>query len=268
LLAQARVLKYWKGWGRINYMFGKRTSRPLPAFTIPVSKDGVIDGPDASADLISTVVNFVNHLLTNGFYRLKELPPHLVQLYHAEFYVAQIDNGGHSQFVHNCGAQAQFIFANAEAGLAAMGAAGQASLMRELAAWTAANPDSAAAQTGFKGGRDPALDKLDEAFSREQAKNPVALRAAAWIRSWQEIRFIEPADLSSAWDRCARANPNRSHRVSKARVEAFRETLSDSVHLGIGMAADAADEVIFEGRNAEAIDAEGRHVEAWIVRTS
>lgn len=249
-------------------MFGKRPSQPLPAFTIPVPKDGVVDGPDASHDLISTIVNFVNHLLTYGFYRLKELPPHLAQLYHADFYVTQIDNGGHSQFSHNCGARAQFIFANAEAGLAAMGATGQASLMRELAAWTAANPDRASAQTGFKEGREPALDKLDDAFSREQAENPVAPRAAAWIRSWSEIRFIEPVELRAAWNRCAQANPNRSHRVSKARIEGFRQTLSDSVHLGIGMAADAADEVLFEGRNSEAIDVEGRHMEAWIVRTS
>lgn len=182
-------------------VFGKRKSPPVAAFSVPVPRDTIVDPNDADLELIATIVDFVNYLFTDGFYRPEELPPHLVQLYHADFYVAQINNGGHSQFVHNCGTRWQMIFANAEAGLAAMGATAQANLMRGLTVWTAANPDKASAQTGFKGGRDSALDILDEAFNRQQEVSPVAPRAATWIRSWSGLKLVEPTELRKAWMR-------------------------------------------------------------------
>ena len=249
-------------------VFGKRKSPPVAAFSVPVPRDTIADPNDADLELIATIVDFVNYLFTDGFYRPEELPPHLVQLYHADFYVAQINNGGHSQFVHNCGTRWQMIFANAEAGLAAMGATAQANLMRGLTVWTAANPDKASAQTGFKGGRDSALDILDEAFNRQQVESPVAPRAATWIRSWSGLRLVEPAELRKAWNECARANASRLHRLSETRVGAFQQVLSDDVHLAIGMAVDAANETLFEGRNRETIEVDGRHLEAWIVQTS
>ncbi|ASY67787.1 DMP19 family protein [Sinorhizobium fredii] len=249
-------------------MFGKRKVPPVPAFAVPVSNGLVVDSNHIAIDLVATVVDFVNYLFAHGLYRSEELPLHLMQLYHADFYVTQVNNGGHSQFIHNCGARAQTIFINAQAGLSAMGAIHQADLIRELAVWAAANPDKASAQTGFAGGRDRMLDRLDTLFAEVQANDPATRRAAAWIRTWPDVRFTEPAELRAAWNQSALTNPKRSHRLSKARVKAFQQTLSDSVHLAIGLAADEADETLFEGRSAETIGLEGRHLDVWIVQTS
>ncbi|WP_042776942.1 DMP19 family protein [Sinorhizobium fredii] len=130
----------------------------------------MIDTDGAALAPIETIVNFVNYLLSGGFYRLQSLPPYLVQMYHADFYVTQIENGGHSQFVHNCGTKAQTIFESAEAGLAAMGSCGTCKPGTGARRVGRHNPSKASAQTGLTGGRDPALDALDEAFSQEQAR--------------------------------------------------------------------------------------------------
>ncbi|MET4688694.1 DMP19 family protein [Sinorhizobium fredii] len=209
--------------------------RLCPPSPFQVSNGLVVDSNHIAIDLVATVVDFVNYLFAHGLYRSEELPLHLMQLYHADFYVTQVNNGGHSQFIHNCGARAQTIFINAQAGLSAMGAIHQADLIRELAVWAAANPDKASAQTGFAGGRDPMLDRLDTLFAEVQANDPATRRAAAWIRTWPDVRFTEPAELRAAWNQSALTNPKRSHRLSKARVKAFQQALSDSVHLAIGL---------------------------------
>ncbi|WOS66203.1 hypothetical protein [Sinorhizobium fredii] len=124
--------------------------------------------------------------------------------------------------------------------------------------WAAANPSEASAQTGFTGGRDPALDALDEAFSQEQAERLNTPCAAAWIKRWPGIQPVAPAVLRNAWDRRAQANPNRPRRLSQARIGAFKQTLCDEIHLSIGIAVDAAGETLYEGRNLQRIDVGGR----------
>ncbi|AOF88749.1 DUF4375 domain-containing protein [Sinorhizobium sp. RAC02] len=245
-------------------VFGRRATAPPPSRIIPVSSERAAD----AGELVAAVVDFVNHLFTQGFYRPEELPPHLVHLYHADFYIAQVCNGGHSQFVHNCGARVQAISANAEAGLMAMGARSQAALVHELALWVAANPESASAQTGFTGGRDPALDRLDARFRTADVDDPATDLAAAWVRTWPDIRILEHADFNAAWDQSALSNPKRSSRLSKARVETFRQSLSDRPHLALGLAADDADETLLDDGNVQMIALDGRYQDARVIQTS
>lgn len=248
--------------------FGKRVTPPQPAPVVPIPHALGKDSPGNASELVAIVVDFVNHLFSAGLYRADEVPHRLIQLYHADFYIAQVLNGGHSQFVHNCGTRRQAILANAMAGLSAMGAPDHAALLGELGLWTAANPNRADAQTGFSGGRDGALDALDKRFEEAERLRPATDQAAAWIKAWPDIRYLDPAGFEATWEQGALSNPRRALRLSKARIEAFRQSLSDPLLLALGLAADAADETLIDPGTTEVIDIGGRREEVRLVQTS
>lgn len=51
--------------------------------------------------LIQAVVTFVNRMRDEGMYRADEMPKTAVPAYNADYYYAQVCNGGHAQFLHN-----------------------------------------------------------------------------------------------------------------------------------------------------------------------
>lgn len=249
-------------------VFGRKAPPPPSPFAVPVSAEMLSGGSDCAPELVAMVVDFVNHLYDAGLYRSEEIPSHLVQLYHADFYIAQVENGGHSQFVHNCGRRLGTIMTNAQAGLSAMGANALADLMAELVRWNDRNPAEAASQTGFTGGRAKELDRMDRRHREILAADPVSKHAAAWICSWPGTRFVAPDMLRAAWDEQAHANSSRARRLAKARIEAFSERLADPVFVAIAIAADDADETLLDCLNNEVIDLSGRHENVQIVQTS
>ncbi|PDT45099.1 hypothetical protein CO661_24960 [Sinorhizobium fredii] len=57
-------------WGG-EKLFGQRRQRPVAGFLIPVPDNAMIDTDGAALAPIETIVNFVNYLLSGGFYRLQ-----------------------------------------------------------------------------------------------------------------------------------------------------------------------------------------------------
>ena len=97
--------------------------------------------PDEGYHLTEAIVSYVNDMQQVGVYAARELPAKAMQAYHADYYLAEVNNGGHSQFIHNSGeALWPTVSADALAGLAAMGAAAQHKILTEAVAWVAANP--------------------------------------------------------------------------------------------------------------------------------
>src|SRR5262249_17433604 len=113
--------------------------------------------------LVSALVCYVNDIQRKGVYARHEMLAKLMQAYHAHYYLAQVNNGGHSQFIRNAGAQLEPACADALAGLKSMGARGQRRTLKKMMAWMKANPAEAQAQDGFSR-RAPFLGQLDEQF--------------------------------------------------------------------------------------------------------
>jgi uncharacterized protein DUF4375 len=140
--------------------------------------------------LVIAVVDFVNDAMHAGVYARHELPAVAMQAYHADYYLAEVNHGGHSQFIRNAGDMLALTSADALAGLKAMGAHAQYDLLTEMTAWVKANPQEAAAQNGFSV-RAKLLDKLDKRFFAAERKAPMSEISASWIAGWPELRIVE-----------------------------------------------------------------------------
>jgi hypothetical protein len=190
--------------------------------------------------------------------------------YHADFYLAQVNNGGHSQFIHNSGANLRVIMSDVRAGLTGMKAAAHLSIFERMAAWVAENTDEASKQTGFQGGRAQPIDEVDTLFYQAEKTAPMIQLSARWIASWPELKAVEDADYAEAIRLSAMMNPLREERMIARSVASLRMQMTDWFHVGAGLACANMSPREFKlaiGGGA-AMDVEGEQQLAFYVRTS
>lgn len=124
---------------------GRLTTVVVPRNALEAARE-----PDKAEYLTCAVVDYVNEIQRIGIYMGDELPAAAMQAYHADYYLAQVINGGHRQFIGNTGAEMlPTTSGDALAGLKAMGASAQHQILLEMMAWVEANPGAAATQNGF-----------------------------------------------------------------------------------------------------------------------
>jgi hypothetical protein len=134
-------------------VFGKRPASPdanTPHAQQPVSsgkpvivKQSAVEAAKTGSDfylLVQGIVEFVNFALHQASYVRTELEQKALQVYHADYYLAQVNNGGHSQFIHNASRNRDLTNADALAGLSAMQAQ-HVETLTKMMAWIAAHPD-------------------------------------------------------------------------------------------------------------------------------
>jgi Domain of unknown function (DUF4375) len=189
--------------------------------------------------LVSAIVGYVNDIQRSGVYGRHELLPALMQAYHADYYLAQVDNGGHSQFIGNTGAiQLPITGADALAGLEAMGAHAQHQILAEMMAWVKANPQEAAAQNGFSV-RAPSLDQLDNRFCEAEGQTPISELSAKWISSWPQLRVVTADQYAGEIERLAQLNPYLEARRIWYSVQQLRFQMTDPLKITIAAACGA-----------------------------
>ena len=111
---------------------------------------------------VSALVDYVNLLFREG-YGPDTLRDDLVEMYLLDFYISQVNNGGHSQFIHNSFEHRDANIASATRAAHRIGLPELAGILDQCAAFCRANPDVAARQDGFRN-RAPELDALDAAL--------------------------------------------------------------------------------------------------------
>ncbi len=196
--------------------------------------------PEGAHHLAAAVVDFVNGIQQAGVFATHELPSKAMQAYYADFYEAQVKNGGHSQFIFNSGELLSTAIVHALAALTAMGATAQHQILTEMAAWVVANPDVASVQDGF-GTRATLLDELDTRFYAADEQAPVAQLAARWIGAWPELRIVEDDRYAAALEELAASNPARSPRLIWRNVENIRYQITDPLQIAIAAACGAVE---------------------------
>src|SRR5262245_18231912 len=119
-------------------MFGKRkvpVAKPLlETVIVPRSMMERARQPGQEHVLVKAVVDFVNAMMSLGLYTRFEIPAKAVQAYHADYYLAQVNNGGHGQFISNCRDNLRFAVPDIRAGLGGMKADTHLPIFEELAA--------------------------------------------------------------------------------------------------------------------------------------
>lgn len=111
---------------------------------------------------VMAVVNYISGLYRAG-YTPETIHPDYADFYLLDFYSAQVRNGGHSQYIHNCHEHLHYNLERAISGAKKIGTLELATVIENCAAWCKGHPDEAARQTGFDV-RASALDKLDSDF--------------------------------------------------------------------------------------------------------
>jgi hypothetical protein len=195
--------------------------------------------PQKADYLTGALVDYVNEIQRAGSYTRDELPEVAMQAYHADYYLAQVFNGGHSQFIGNTGpAQLPITAGDALAALMAMGASEQHQILLEMMAWVEANPGEAAAQNGFTQ-RAAALKELDTRFYETERQQPMTPLAARWISSWPELQTVAPDQYASEIERLAQLHPHWSQRQIWRSVRKIRFQMMDRAQITAAAACGA-----------------------------
>lgn len=271
-------------------MFGKRKGRepvrqpdptPRRAFTQPTGagtlgtvivkrSQAAKAGEPGNYDLIQGLVNFVNAMTQDGLYSRFEIPQKAMQAYHADFYLAQVLNGGHSQFIHNSFGNLPFVVKDTRAALEGMKADALLAIFERAASWIEANPEEVKKQTGFEGGRAPLLDELDTAFYKANDATPMIVQSSLWIKSWPELRAVDDTDYVEAMRRVILLNPLREERLLADSVVRLVKQTMDWFLVGVGLACANSEnkEVVLSIGGGSVMEIEGQQQMAFYVRTS
>lgn len=176
----------------------RRLAKPaqpqIPAIYVPQD----VLAPEANYyEATIAVVDYTNAVMHDALYLLGEFPQEAFQIYNADYYMAEVLNGGHSQFLHNDRMQpgGPAALEHALAGMELIGYSALADTLRALKAWVAQNPAEAAAQDGFAN-RAEALDDFDADF--------FALRKEAfyeavneWLRHSPVVETLSSEDMGA-----------------------------------------------------------------------
>ncbi len=209
--------------------------------TTVVVRRAVLDGaehPDKAYDLVYAIVDYVNDMMREGVYHPCELQPEAMQVYHADYYRGQVENGGHSQFIYNAGVNFPAMSADALAGLEAMGLSEQHRILSEMIAWANANPEEAAAQNGFSTCAT-VLDELDTRFCAADDQTPMIQRSAEWITTWPNLRLVEDDRYAAEIQALAQLNPHLAARKIWQSVQALLYQMTDRLQLTVAVACGA-----------------------------
>jgi hypothetical protein len=210
---------------------GRLTTVVVPRKALEAARDA------AKAEyLTGAVVDYVNEIQRVGVYSGRELPAVAMQAYHADYYLAQVDNGGHSQFIGNTGVEMlPTTSGDALAGLKAMGASAQHQILQEMIAWVEAHPGEAALQNGFEN-RAAELNALDDRFYEAERLQPMTPLAARWIANWPELRAVAQEQYASEIEQLAQLNPYLSHRLIWRGVRHISFQMTDRLQLTVAAA--------------------------------
>src|SRR5215470_8735909 len=170
-------------------------------------------------DIISSNIELVNALF-GEYLRPEEIAPDALRSYYVDYYLAQVENGGFSQFVYNSH-WSPLMNGFIREGLAGMKAVRQLALFNESAALVdRMDPDRL--QTFFESDyfdTNPTRDALDannDRFSElSETENLIALNAA-WLRGLPNLRTMTADEIKAEVARCAAALPDRAERVRAA----------------------------------------------------
>ena len=184
-------------------------------------------GQYADYDLAAAVVRFVTDMLAEGQYLRDELPREAFIAHHLDYYVGQVNNGGHAQFAGNSGWRAE-VNADIRDGLALIGEQAAAAIFAECERIAAEQPKAfakAAEGCGFAGTWQ-LMEALDTAFYAGPGKSIPAANAA-WLRRLPIVRVVPDVDYPAEIERLAAQNWQRGARQAAAERQAAEARARD-----------------------------------------
>jgi len=182
----------------------------------------VSDQSAASADpcdIVYSNIEVVNALFGEHL-RADEIAPDALRSYYVDYYLAQVNNGGFSQFVYNS-RWSPLITAFIREGLLAMKAIGHLALFNESAALVdrlgADGLQTFLASDYFDDNPErDSLDDTNDRFGELSETEDLAALNAAWLRSLPDLKVKSTDEIKAEVARRAAALPDRGERVRAA----------------------------------------------------
>lgn len=157
-------------------------------------------GAPVGMNLVQATVDFVNWAMGEAQLLPSEFPSEAFCAYYTDYYLAQVNNGGHRQWAGN-GDFAPLVVKAAGWGLEAMNAAEYLAIYRDFLRLME-NKDAAAKimEGGGFGERVPEEDALNDRFYAldPEYKYPLLGTSAAWLRSLPCLKPLPADALASA----------------------------------------------------------------------
>ncbi|MCV6594639.1 MAG: DMP19 family protein [Silicimonas sp.] len=221
--------------------------------------------------LVQALITYVNMLMGQGQFTRDELPSTAIRAYHTDYYTAQVNNGGHSQFIRNAGATLDVAVEDVLAELTDIGAEAYLKIARQMADWIVRNPKEASEQTGFTGGRAEALDVLDSAFyALNRETTELYKLVAAGLKAAPTLQVVEDEAWSVEMETLCASNPNAPFRTRARAIASHEFRLSDPMQLSISLAVGkiTPDAVLVQLGNGAYYDVDGTQRMCFSVQTS
>lgn len=198
-------------------VFGKRNAEKAATLPVIVVPQSAFDS-DKDYSLPCAVVDFVNRAIGHAQFQREEIPPQAMQAFHVDYYIAQVNNGGHSQYVGNSGWH-QYQIDDIRAGLAAIGIVDGIELYEDLCAFADSHPEEFRAGMDARGfGKFPAFfDKADKLFFA--GLNDRLMKGNSdWIRSLDCLLVLEDDEYRKTMSELAGRNPHAAQRAAEAKA--------------------------------------------------
>jgi hypothetical protein len=206
---------------------------------VVIARDAIEGAHEPDKAVTQAVVDYVKDIQRAGVYPRHEMPAAAMQAYHADYYLTQVNNGGHGQFIRNTGiAMLPTASGDALAALQAMGAGAQHQILVEMLTWVKANLGEPAKQNGFAA-RTQHLKALDDRFHAAEREKPMTRLAAKWIASWPGLRIVGREQYQTEIERLAQLNPHLAPRRVWQSVQQLRLQMTDDARITIAAACGA-----------------------------
>lgn len=191
-------------------LFKRRPTTPHFS-EILLDEDAFRDGA-RPADAVQDMVDYINALIHGALFKNTEIPQEAYQLYCADIYIAQVENGGHSQFLANGPAHSpdRDVLALALAGLKMINCTEIADCLADLINWARANPEEAQRQNGFTQRAD-ALEQLDKRIF-DIGTDRYSTASHDWLRDSPLVRKMSAEAFTTALTSAKDKNPRYTSR--------------------------------------------------------
>jgi len=216
-------------------MFGRRgvgDTTPSRCPSIIVRQSSLDDGGDRYA-LAQDLVNFVNHALRDAMFRRDELPQDALRAFHVDYYIAQVNNGGHGQFAYNSRWEEPPLRDIGE-GLAAIGLTEAIEIFKSFQTYAVLEParfQRTLDGAGF-GEIDPFVERLDQRFYAGVGK-ALGQALRQWIARLPSLRPLDDTHYREAMQDLPAQNPEYAVRKIAIAAEQEQRHAEDPIHQAI-----------------------------------
>jgi hypothetical protein len=223
--------------------------------------------------VVDCTIRYVNYLFDQGHYLPIEIIAEAYWSYTVDYYLAQVNNGGHGQYVGNSRIANPSMAGVVEAtqrGLAAMGATDYRTIYIALTKLLSSDKKRAEqiAQGGGFGKIDPGIEDLDRRFFAIKGTDRLIRQNRDFLLGLKHLRLVPRTAWPGEMERLARLNPKGPERAIAAK-RAREEHEATDQHIVLAKELCRLAGRTFAGWTAidPSCKLDGQEMAGWFMRT-